>query len=438
MYKYNLECMKIWIVYVGYRKFTLGNRKYHYRRRSASFSVSISLKYYRPSSPNTLIPSFSASAFSLPDFYCDLKTTDLGQWCLLPFQDSKVQVCLFNSLNMLTESIATFNGNLHWATYQLTTKNKDELFDNCRRCDRTHDEPCIRHVKCQYFLSSTTMRTRCHHCSHLKDSYLRSALKHCNKSDSTSLCDPSSHTNYRFLSHGQLTEHLRNIHTLLHNRTRTHTRLQAAVAWSIEAESLPLSNEIGTDIKSLADKYSTEILSTTDEDSFQHIFWKQQLKAQSLKNKKSMRWHPLMVKRCLYLHYRSSGAYDTLRKSGLIHYHLAGPWGTTGILCLQVLGFQQLLVRQTKPSASLGVCPARHLRKPVPTSGSRSAALSCQVSFHTEKTCYLSWLSKKLGVSFCSLNSSEMLHHTCMLVMLEHYRTHALLGACTYISTGRK
>lgn len=31
-----------------------------------------------------------------------------------------------------------------------------------------------------------------------------------------------------------------------------------------------------------------------------------------------MRWHPLIIKWCLYLHHRSSGAYKTLRESGIL------------------------------------------------------------------------------------------------------------------------
>ena len=32
-----------------------------------------------------------------------------------------------------------------------------------------------------------------------------------------------------------------------------------------------------------------------------------------------MRWHPAMIKWCLFLHHQSSRAYETLRRSGCIH-----------------------------------------------------------------------------------------------------------------------
>ena len=39
---------------------------------------------------------------------------------------------------------------------------------------------------------------------------------------------------------------------------------------------------------------------------------KQQLKTASLKDSRSMRWHPAVIRWCLYLHHRSSGCYSTL------------------------------------------------------------------------------------------------------------------------------
>ena len=50
-------------------------------------------------------------------------------------------------------------------------------------------------------------------------------------------------------------------------------------------------------------------------DSFQRIFWDQQ-KMAAQRSPKGMRWHPLMIRWCLYLRHQSSKAYETLRKSG--------------------------------------------------------------------------------------------------------------------------
>lgn len=146
----------------------------------------------------------------------------------------------------------------------------------------------------------------------------------------------------------------------MHNKARSLSRLKQAVAESLESDSIPLSSELSADMKSLMERYAEEMLDGNGEDSFRHIFWKQQMNALSLKNKKSIRWHPLIIKWCLYLHYKSSGAYETLRKSGL----LALPSGRTlrdyRHFVPSTIGFstavdKQLLkqVHQTKPSATL-------------------------------------------------------------------------------------
>lgn len=42
------------------------------------------------------------------------------------------------------------------------------------------------------------------------------------------------------------------------------------------------------------------------------------MKNLALKDKRQIRWHPLLIQWALYLHHKSSGAYETLRKSGII------------------------------------------------------------------------------------------------------------------------
>ena len=64
--------------------------------------------------------------------------------------------------------------------------------------------------------------------------------------------------------------------------------------------------------------YEKEATKDKSNDSFLKIFWMQQLKALTLKSKSSIRWHPLIIRWALFLHHRSSGAYETLKKSGIL------------------------------------------------------------------------------------------------------------------------
>ena len=61
-----------------------------------------------------------------------------------------------------------------------------------------------------------------------------------------------------------------------------------------------------------------EVLAKFPEGSFQRLFWQQQKKASATPDKRGFRWHPLMIKWCLYLRHLSGKAYETIRESGCI------------------------------------------------------------------------------------------------------------------------
>lgn len=77
----------------------------------------------------------------------------------------------------------------------------------------------------------------------------------------------------------------------------------------IQRESLPVDEELHSDL--VSDK-------TTKPDNFKSLFWKQQSLSFSCKNSRSMKWHPIMIRFCLYLYHKSSSAYELLRKSGVV------------------------------------------------------------------------------------------------------------------------
>ena len=64
----------------------------------------------------------------------------------------------------------------------------------------------------------------------------------------------------------------------------------------------------------MTDKIHTEY----PDGSFKHIFWDQQLQAANTKDRKQIRWHPIIINWCLHLKFISSGAYHALREAGFI------------------------------------------------------------------------------------------------------------------------
>ena len=57
-----------------------------------------------------------------------------------------------------------------------------------------------------------------------------------------------------------------------------------------------------------------------DPNSYQILFWEQQLKYKNLKGEsgKGMRWHPMIICWCLYMRNKSGKAYDAMRESGFV------------------------------------------------------------------------------------------------------------------------
>ena len=55
---------------------------------------------------------------------------------------------------------------------------------------------------------------------------------------------------------------------------------------------------------------------TNIEDPFMKLFWEEQQKAASV-DPRGMRWHPMMIRFAIYLHYQSHRAYEALR--GVLH-----------------------------------------------------------------------------------------------------------------------
>jgi hypothetical protein len=68
------------------------------------------------------------------------------------------------------------------------------------------------------------------------------------------------------------------------------------------------------DFATIMQESNQKILDQYPEDSFERLFWSSQL--QSIKKpKQSLRWHPAIIKWCIFLKHKSSSAYETLRSS---------------------------------------------------------------------------------------------------------------------------
>jgi len=141
---------------------------------------------------------------------------------------------------------------------------------------------------------------------------MASRASHATQSDDRTC--PSSHTTYECLNSQEKSERLRRVQKKARMGQQQIRRLQEALADATREDGIGLDEELHNDFSQLVKDHAKDVLSAHEEGTFQRLFWSQQQTACSLKNSKSMHWHPLVIKWCLYL----SKAYELLRSSGCI------------------------------------------------------------------------------------------------------------------------
>lgn len=173
--------------------------------------------------------------------------------------------------------------------------------------------PTICHGRCELLLGPGTT-PRCCECENYRKS-LHSTIakqKHRLNSDST---DPSSHTNYSHMATSELCSRLHNLHAKCRKTTKQLNRLKKRIAILCEEDEVGIivDDHTHNDLKSIIEENDNKVASSSGSDTFIRVFWDQQKQAAAVNNAKHMKWHPMMIKWCLYLRHLSGSAYDLLR-----------------------------------------------------------------------------------------------------------------------------
>jgi len=130
--------------------------------------------------------------------------------------------------------------------------------------------------------------------------------------------NPHSRTNFRSLTREELTIRAKQLSALHAKTSRKVAKLQAKLFDAVESQGHTLDDQTESDLQSIIKHHNAAVTSKHAPGSFARVFWEQQQKAAQQKDARGMRWHPLMIKWAIYLHYRSSGAYSTIRSSGVL------------------------------------------------------------------------------------------------------------------------
>ena len=84
---------------------------------------------------------------------------------------------------------------------------------------------------------------------------------------------------------------------------KQHDRLRRKIAAAADKANVVVDEGIHNDLVAITTDSAT-FLDDLPPDSFQRIFWQQQVEAAAQKDPRAMRWHPLMIRWCLHLRHR--------------------------------------------------------------------------------------------------------------------------------------
>ena len=172
--------------------------------------------------------------------------------------------------------------------------------------------PSLYHVNCEVLIKPEVNR-RCEYCKNHRKSLSAMACR----TQKDKRTDPSSHTNYSYLNTPEKNERLSRLHQQSRTLSIRVSYLQQRLSSVTIEHGITLTDNLHQDVVKIATANTKNVYCNYPEDSFQRLFWDQQVKASKYKNPKSMKWHPLFIKWCLYLRHVSSKSYEILRTSGL-------------------------------------------------------------------------------------------------------------------------
>ena len=154
----------------------------------------------------------------------------------------------------------------------------------------------------------------CKTCSAYRNT-LRALVSRNKKANHQNRVDHHSKMNDRWRTPSELTEKLNRVRDEL---KRANIKIKALSLEAVGMDGVTVEDETHNDSVTIMKENADLVAATYSENSFPRLFWNQQVKAASQHSAKSMRWHPVMIRWCLYLRHISGKGYNLLRESGCL------------------------------------------------------------------------------------------------------------------------
>ena len=120
-----------------------------------------------------------------------------------------------------------------------------------------------------------------------------------------------------FLSKQQMSQEITALRVALNEKDKTITHLQKQI--ECDKRAVEMNELMHRDLVTIMEEHDKAVTASFPKDSFQYNFWHNQYQAARQTSSKHFRWHPTMIKWCLFLRHKSSKAYNLLRKTKVIH-----------------------------------------------------------------------------------------------------------------------
>ena len=167
---------------------------------------------------------------------------------------------------------------------------------------------------------------------------------------------PSSHATFSCLSTPEKADRLHDLHQANRQLKQQLEWVNRRIALVIERDGIELDQATHSDFKTIMEENVEEATCSFPDGSFQQLLWEQQQQASSVKDSQSMRWHPLMIKWCIYLRHLSSGAFEALRLSGCVRIPSQRTLRDYTHYVRALPGFSEDIDRQLIEAAKLQTC----------------------------------------------------------------------------------
>lgn len=177
----------------------------------------------------------------------------------------------------------------------------------------------VRTTSCELLVHGT----KCDSCKQYR-STLRSLHSRANQSGSDKAA-VSSHANFRYLNTPQRKKRMTGLRSAIKNKiiqvnrkTAEIDHLKSRLKETVEQRGIVVEKELEDDLAKIMEEMTDEISQKYPVNSFQQLFWKQQVDALQVRDRRQIKWHPMMIRWCLSSKLLSSASYHALRSSNLL------------------------------------------------------------------------------------------------------------------------